>query len=75
MIKLFILAAFVFVVISLGSALFHLVRAKGDSKEQMARALTVRITLSIVLIGFILLAGAMGWIAPHSLLPVPAQPG
>lgn len=43
------------ILLSLGSALFHLMTDKGDSKK-MVRALTVRVALSVGL--FILLMGA-----------------
>lgn len=75
-IKTLILLALVVILISLGSALFHLVIRKKDgnrSAEQMARALTVRVALSVALIGFIIVAAALGWITPHGLLPVPAE--
>jgi cytochrome bd-type quinol oxidase subunit 2 len=65
-IRLFIIVAFLGIVISLGSALVHLVRDKGESKK-MARALTLRVGLSVLL--FLLLIGAwlLGWIQPHGI--------
>ena len=56
------------IVVSLGSALFHLVTDKGDSKK-MVRALTVRIGLSVTLFLVIMAAWAMGIIAPHGVAP------
>ena len=64
MAKLLILACFIAIVLSLGSALLHLVRGKGDSKK-MARALTIRVGLSILLFVLLLLAWSLGWIQPH----------
>lgn len=64
MTRFLILACFIAIVLSLGSALLHLVRGKGDSKK-MARALTVRVGLSILLFVLLLLAWSLGWIQPH----------
>jgi hypothetical protein len=63
-IRLLILAGLLAIVLSLGSALLHLVRGKGDSKK-MARALTIRVGLSILLFALLLLAWSLGWIEPH----------
>jgi cytochrome bd-type quinol oxidase subunit 2 len=66
--KLFVVLALIGIVVSLGSALFHLVTDKGDSKK-MVRALTVRIGLSVSLFIVILAAWAMGIITPHGVVP------
>jgi cytochrome bd-type quinol oxidase subunit 2 len=63
--RLLIVAGLLAIVLSLGSALVHLVRGKGDSKK-MARALTVRVGLSILLFVLLLVAWWLGWIQPHS---------
>jgi hypothetical protein len=63
-IRFLILAGLLAIVLSLGSALLHLVRGKGDSKK-MARALTIRVGLSILLFLLLLLAWSLGWIEPH----------
>jgi hypothetical protein len=63
-IRYLILAGLLAIVLSLGSALVHLVRGKGDSKK-MARALTIRVGLSILLFVLLLLAWSLGWIQPH----------
>jgi hypothetical protein len=63
-IRYLILAGGLAIVLSLGSALVHLVRGKGDSKK-MARALTIRVGLSILLFVLLLLAWSLGWIQPH----------
>lgn len=60
-----VIGLFVAIVFSLGSALFHLSRP-GDSKK-MARALTVRIALSIGLFILLMLAWWAGIITPHGL--------
>jgi hypothetical protein len=62
--RLLILAGFLGIVLSLGSALVHLVRGKGDS-QKMARALTIRVGLSILLFVLLLVAWSQGWIQPH----------
>ena len=64
MTRLLILAGLLAIVLSLGSALVHLVRNKGDS-DKMARALTIRIGLSILLFVLLLVAWRLGWIQPH----------
>jgi hypothetical protein len=60
----------IFILYSLGSALFYLVREKRGSKkdsQRVVKSLTWRIGLSLVLFILILLAFAMGWIVPHSV--------
>lgn len=66
--KLFVVLALIGIVVSLASALFHLVTDKGDSKK-MVRALTVRIGLSVALFIVILAGWAMGIITPHGVVP------
>ncbi|MBM4198544.1 MAG: twin transmembrane helix small protein [Gammaproteobacteria bacterium] len=51
------------IVFSLGSALFHLMTDKGDSKK-MVRALTLRVTLSVGLFLALMAAWAAGLIQP-----------
>ena len=64
MTRLLILVCFLGIVLSLGSALVHLVRDKGESPK-MARALTFRVGLSILLFVLLLVAYWMGWIEPR----------
>ena len=64
MARLLILAALLAIVLSLGSALVHFVRGKGDSKK-VARALTIRVALSLLLFILLLVAWQLGWIQPH----------
>jgi succinate dehydrogenase/fumarate reductase cytochrome b subunit len=73
-IKIIILIFLAFIIISLVSGLRHLLHRKGSS-EKLARALTIRIGLSIALLMLIILSYAMGWLEPHSLLPVPVGSG
>ena len=56
------------IVVSLFSGLFFLNRDQGGS-GRMVRALTVRITLSVLLFIILLIAWRTGAIAPHTALP------
>jgi cytochrome bd-type quinol oxidase subunit 2 len=68
LIKLLIVAMLIAIVASLGSALFHLSRSGGDSKK-MARALTVRVGLSVALFILLLVAWYFGLITPTEIRP------
>lgn len=65
-IKILVIVTLFAIVGSLGSALFHLSRGKGDSRK-MARALTVRVGLSVVLFILLMVAWYNGLIQPHGL--------
>ena len=65
-IRIAIIVILIAIVASLGSALFHLSRGKGDSNK-MVRALTVRIGLSIVLFVLLMIAWYAGLISPHDV--------
>jgi len=65
-IKILVVIVLFAIVGSLGSALFHQSRGKGDSRK-MARALTVRVGLSVVLFILLMLAWYTGLITPHGL--------
>lgn len=70
LIKIFAIVIFVAVIVSLGSALFHLVKRKGQDDEQSqktARALTFRIGLSLVLFILLFIAYASGLLQPHGI--------
>jgi len=58
--------AFIGIFVSLGSALFYLMRDKGKSNRTV-NALTVRIGLSVTLFLFVLFAHWMGWIQSGGL--------
>ena len=60
--KWIVLLAFVLIIGSLVSALFYLVRDKGNTKN-MARALTFRVGFSILLFVCLMFAWWMGWIS------------
>jgi cytochrome bd-type quinol oxidase subunit 2 len=66
--KILVVCVLLGIVLSLGSALFHLMTDKGDSKK-MVRALTVRVSLSVALFLIIMAAWAMGIISPHGVQP------
>jgi len=61
--RILIVAVLIAIVISLGSALYHMATGTGDSKK-MLRALTWRISLSVALFVLLLLAWSAGLIAP-----------
>ena len=68
--KIVIVIAFVAIVLSLGAAGLYMVRGNEDKQENhMARALSVRIGLSVAV--FLLLLGmwALGWIEPTGIIP------
>ncbi len=69
--KYVIVVALLFVLFSLGQALFYLVKGKGQSGNTV-KFLTVRIIASVVLFLLILLAMKMGWVVPHGIKMVPA---
>jgi hypothetical protein len=65
-VRLLILLAFAAIIVSLGVALAFLARGSSSSRHT-ARALTVRIALSVALFIFLFIAWAAGWIQPHGL--------
>ena len=66
-IKAIIVLLLLFIFYSLGSALYFLVRDKGDS-TRVVKALTWRIMFSIVLFILIMFAYAMGWVTPNTVI-------
>ena len=65
-IKILIIACLIAIVLSLGSALFYFMNDKGESKK-MARALTIRVGLSVLLFILLLIAWWQGLIEPHAV--------
>ncbi|HTT42878.1 MAG TPA: twin transmembrane helix small protein [Steroidobacteraceae bacterium] len=56
------------ILVSLGTGLFHLSRGRGEEDSaKLARALRLRIALSIALFLLLIFAWHEGWIAPHAL--------
>jgi len=68
--RLLVLVALGAIIASLGSALFHLSRGTGeDDSRKMARALTIRIALSLGLFALLMIAWYAGLVAPHAVIP------
>lgn len=68
--KLFVLIAFVAILVSLAVALFFMMRDGQDGvpkTSRMARALALRVGFSIMLFICILFAWMMGWIQPTGI--------
>jgi hypothetical protein len=72
LVRLLIFLALVVIVGSLGSALFHLGRGDAGDSRRMARALTIRIIVSLALFALLLVAWYAGLITPHDVQPGPA---
>ena len=64
--KAIVVAGLVAVILSLFSALFFLYRDRGRG-TRMLRALALRVALSALLVGFLVISYRMGWIAPTGL--------
>lgn len=64
--QILIVALLVGIVASLGHALFSM-SSGPDRAQQMAKALTVRISISVALFGLILAGYHFGWIEPHGI--------
>lgn len=67
-IKTLVIVVFLAIIVSLGSALFHLVkRPDGEQSQKTARALTFRIGLSLLLFVMLFIAYATGLLQPHGI--------
>lgn len=76
-IKIVVIVAFLLIIASLGSALYHLVN-HGDQEqsEKTAKALTFRIGLSVLLFILIFIAYATGLLKPEGIgARIHHQPG
>lgn len=67
--RVVVLLALAAIVVSLGSALFHLSRGTQQDSAKLARMLTVRIVLSLALFALIMIAWFTGVITPHGIVP------
>ena len=67
LLRLLVLVALLGIVASLGWALYQLARGSAESSARLARALTLRISLSLLLFLLLMLAWYFGLIAPHGL--------
>ena len=66
--KFIVISLLLFILISLGTALFSLVRTKPDAdSNRTVKALTVRIGLSIALIVLLIIGQKLGLITPHNI--------
>jgi hypothetical protein len=63
--KAIIIAIFVMILISLGSAFLSLFRGKNPDSTATVKALTVRVILSIALVLAIVILNALGLITPN----------
>jgi hypothetical protein len=73
LIRLLILGVLLAIVVSLGSALFHLT-SKSRDPGKLARDLTIRIALSVALFVLLMIAWHLGLIQPHGLAAQPTHP-
>jgi hypothetical protein len=64
--KIIIVSALLFIIFSLGVALFAFVK-QGQSSDKMLKALTFRIALSIALIILMMVGAQFGLISPHGM--------
>ncbi len=71
--KIVVLALLIVILYCLGSAVVYLVRG-GSSPVNMARALTWRIALSLILFLLLLVSFLFGWLQPHALMPAAPLP-
>lgn len=67
-VKVLIVAILLGIITSLGMALVFLVKDRGNG-ERVARALTLRIGVSVGLFVLLLILGAAGVITPHGVVP------
>ncbi len=68
LIKVLIITTLLAILVSLASGMVFLVKDKGQS-QRTAKALTVRITLSVALFGLLMLGIFTGHIKPHGIYP------
>ncbi len=71
-VKLIVIILFLLIVVNLGSALFFMLKDKGQNKRTV-NALTWRIGLSVLVFICLLIAYALGFIEPHGIMPVNPQ--
>jgi hypothetical protein len=66
--KILVVLIFVGIVASMGSALFFLIKDKGQSNRTLY-ALTIRIVVSIALFALLFVLWGLGLINPHGIRP------
>lgn len=65
-IKIIVILLLITVIYCLASAVFYMLWDKGGSRS-MVKALTWRISLSLILFILLIISYLMGWITPHSI--------
>lgn len=68
--KIIVLLILFVILYCLGSGLYYMLGKKGDA-EKLAKSLTWRISLSVLLFIFLLIGYFLGWITPHMIRPTP----
>lgn len=66
--KILIIVIFLGIIGSMGSALFFMIKDKGQSTRTL-RALTIRIGVSIALFALLFVLWGLGLITPHGVRP------
>ena len=66
---------FAAILASLGVALYALFSRRGDSSQLMLRALTIRVSLSVLFFLLLLLGWYLGLLQPHALQGIFAKLG
>ncbi|HEX6999383.1 MAG TPA: twin transmembrane helix small protein [Gammaproteobacteria bacterium] len=61
------LLLYVAILVSLASALLAMFRPRPGDPKRMARALTARVALSLLLFALLFVAWFFGWIEPHGI--------
>ena len=65
--KFFVILVLLIIFYCLGSGLYYLAR-EGESRRQLAVALTWRVALSLFLFVLMIIAYFFGWIQPHTVM-------
>ncbi|MGH8307320.1 MAG: twin transmembrane helix small protein [Gammaproteobacteria bacterium] len=63
-----ILVILFIIIVSLFSGLYFMLHDRGESTRTV-KALTVRITISLILFALLMIGYWTGWLHPHSLFP------
>ena len=68
MMKIPVLLLLGFIVFSLGQSMYYLAKDDGDKDStRVVRMLTIRIVLSLLLFGLLILGHWVGWLKPHGI--------
>ena len=67
LIKIIVILMLIAILISLGRALFFLMRGGHPGSTDMVKSLTIRIGLSLILFILLVIAFAIGWMQPHGI--------